>query len=290
MKRARAIELAESVITRLHTQRDEPPLNVVSELHVSGSFARGATEVGDLDLDFEVDAPSPQWTALVRSLPLQVFPETLITRELRQRRRSIQIVARRKDDDRFQMTLLWRRGDDLSTALARLHAIAEDPNAGRAQRDYMLAEFEGLEDRINQAHRQLILEAVEADALAIERFDLADREPLSELARLHLKRRWKTTSPLFRAGAAVLARLEEEGVDLHDVHLHGQDLVYNADTAHYAGFNLKYLRILPLWIAEFGCRQHLEVVHPTKTSPLTCLRLSVRRREYFDSEMQTRWE
>ncbi|MEU7748929.1 hypothetical protein [Nonomuraea sp. NPDC049158] len=74
MKRARAIELAESVITRLHTQRDEPPLNVVSELHVFGSFARGATEVGDLDLDFEVDAPSPQWTALARSLPSRSFP------------------------------------------------------------------------------------------------------------------------------------------------------------------------------------------------------------------------
>jgi predicted nucleotidyltransferase len=290
VKRARAVELAESVLTLLHEQQDEPPLSVVTELHVFGSFARGAPEVGDLDLNVEVDAPSPRWAALVESLPLMVFPEDLITRELRQRRRSIQVLTRRKDDPSFDMTLLWRRGDDLHTALARLHAIKEDPDAGRAPRDHMLPEFEGLDSRINQARRQLIREAVEAGALAIERFDLADRQPLSDLARRHLARRWKLSSPLYRAGAAVLAHLEDEGVDVGEVHLHGQDLLYRADTAYYAGFGLKYLRALPRWIAKYGCTQHLEVVHPTKTGLLTCLRLSTLRPDYFDREMQVRWQ
>ncbi|NUP42467.1 MAG: hypothetical protein HOY76_36910 [Streptomyces sp.] len=253
MKRARAVELAESVLTRLHEQRDEPPLNVVTELHVFGSFARGAPEVGDLDLNIAVDAPPPQGTALVESLPLMALPETAIARELRQRRRSIQLLTRRKNDPGLEMTLLWRRGDDLPTALARLHAIKEDPDAGRAPRDHMLPAFEGLDGRINQARRQLIREAVEAGALAIERFDLADRHPSSDLACRHLAQRWKPSSPLYRAGAAVLAHLEDEGVDAGEVHLHGQD------------------------------------VHPTTAGPLTCLRLSTRRRDYFDGRMRARW-
>ncbi|MGS2647943.1 hypothetical protein [Streptosporangium sp. G12] len=88
----------------------------------------------------------------------------------------------------------------------------------------------------------------------------------------------------------MLAHFEEADVNLGDVHLHGQDIVYNADTAHYASFGFKYLRFLPRWVTRFGCARYVEVVHPTKTGALTCLQLSVVRPDYFDHEMQVRWD
>lgn len=70
----------------------------------------------------------------------------------------------------------------------------------------------------------------------------------------------------------MLALYEVEGVDLTDVHLSGADLDYaNADTAHFAGFNTKYLGFLARWAAEFGCQEHLEVVHTTRTKPLALI-------------------
>lgn len=41
--------------------------------------------------------------------------------------------------------LLWKRGDALSDAQARLAAIEPDPGAGRAPRDEMIEQFEGLD-------------------------------------------------------------------------------------------------------------------------------------------------
>jgi hypothetical protein len=46
------------------------------------------------------------------------------------------------------MTLLWHKGDTLQTALERLNAIQPDPAAGRALREAMLPEFEGLDQWI----------------------------------------------------------------------------------------------------------------------------------------------
>jgi hypothetical protein len=123
----------------------------------------------------------------------------------------------------------------------------------------MLPEFEGLGRRINQARRRLIRKRWKR---ARWRSSVADHQPSSALARRRLARRWKPSSPLCRAGAAVLARFEDEGADASEVHLHGQDLVHQADTAHHTAFGLRDLRGLPRWIAKYGYAPHLEVVSP----------------------------
>jgi hypothetical protein len=63
-------------------------------------------------------------------------------------KRGIQFRFAFRERADFEMTLLWRHGDSLGAALDRLHAIQGDTAAGRAERDSMLPEFEGLDDWI----------------------------------------------------------------------------------------------------------------------------------------------
>jgi hypothetical protein len=51
----------------------------------------------------------------------------------------------------FELVTVWKRGDSLAQARARLDAIQIDPEAGRAPRDGMLPAFEGL-DHWMQCH------------------------------------------------------------------------------------------------------------------------------------------
>jgi hypothetical protein len=47
--------------------------------------------------------------------------------------RSYQFLFEARDRVDFPLTLLWRVGDPLAAALARLHAVTEDETAGRGQ-------------------------------------------------------------------------------------------------------------------------------------------------------------
>jgi predicted nucleotidyltransferase len=55
VRRERALQLAERVLQRLDEGQGEWPLSLVKELYVFGSFARGATEPHDVDIDVEHD-------------------------------------------------------------------------------------------------------------------------------------------------------------------------------------------------------------------------------------------
>ena len=74
----------------------------------------------------------------------------------------------RKESD-FDLTLLWRRGDSLAIALERLHAIKADLTAGRAPRDSMLPEFEGLDDWAPRPYREVLCAAVSSKVIGLER-------------------------------------------------------------------------------------------------------------------------
>ena len=60
------------------------------------------------------------------------------------------------------MALLWRRGEALHTALARLHAIDADPAAGRADRDAMLPQFEGLDRWLPRTLRDSLVQGIDS--------------------------------------------------------------------------------------------------------------------------------
>lgn len=170
---------------------------------------------------------------------------------------------------------LWRRGDTGEQALGRLHAIAPDPTAGRAERDAMLPAFEGLDRWIDRSDRERLAGLVEAGALEVTQVELADAEVHDTHAQWTVRSRWtEEGSPLRRAAKAALAYLEARGVDPRIVHLHGRD-VDRPDTPYFVSFGCRYLRQLPHCLTEWKGVEWIEVPRPTKTGPLLALRVTV---------------
>jgi len=145
MERTRAAALTEDVLTRLVELQDEWPLNLVTAVYVYGSFARGAPQPHDVDLDVEFDQSDERWiSTVIRSLTNGRDPAVEFRKLLVGRKRGVEFAFNNREEADYD-TLLWQRGEDLETGLARVRAIQPDPSAGRAQRDAMLPEFEGLD-------------------------------------------------------------------------------------------------------------------------------------------------
>jgi hypothetical protein len=273
MKRQRALELVELLLHNLDARIDQWPLDLVTEVYIFGSFARGALEPHDVDIDIEHETP---WDWATTSTSMKVRgrdPHSLFRRPLLEGRRGCQILFNHKRWADFEMTLLWARGDELEGALKRLHGIKPDPAAGRAPRDAMIPEFEGLDRWLPLYTRESLIAMVDAGALRVERLTLEDAPmttPLMEEVRR--RRRWDRSSPLFRAAKAVIAYWERRGIDPGTAHLHGKD-IRDQDTPYFAGFDCRYLQSMPRCLTTFGGLEWLEVVHPTKTLPLHSLRL-----------------
>ncbi|MCU7730710.1 hypothetical protein ODJ79_43935 [Actinoplanes sp. KI2] len=269
--RARAIELTEGVLERLVEGRAQWPLSLVRELYVFGSVARGALKPHDVDLDVEFDRDD-QWRSEVsRSLSERYDPCRVFRQALTGRRRSVDFAFDCHADADFDMTLLWRRGDDLPTAMARLHSIKPDPAAGRAERHAMLPEFDGMERWLPRYYREQIIEAIESGAVRVERLVLDDHEIEDSLVREHLHKRWQPTSPLYRAGQAVFGNLLDRGIDPGQLILHGQNVRDNL-TPYFAGFGLCYFRGVKPFFLEYHGVELIEVVHPTRVGEIRALR------------------
>jgi hypothetical protein len=146
VKRQRATQLAEQLLGTLHAGREEWPLCLVTEVSVFGSYARGATDPHDLDIEVEIDRADDRWIDhFTRCLSYGPDPYRVIRRALVGASRSCQFLFEARNRVDFPLTPLWRRGDSLDLALDRLHAISVDVTAGRAARDAMLPQFEGLD-------------------------------------------------------------------------------------------------------------------------------------------------
>lgn len=92
-----------------------------------------------------------------------------------------------------------------------LHGIKEDPNAGRAPRDDMIEEFEGLDRYIPRPVRHDLVQWRDAGQIAISRLTLPDTV-VTSLPRgtvMAIEGRWNLDSPLRRA---VLSALGTHGV------------------------------------------------------------------------------
>ena len=55
--------------------------------------------------------------------------------------------------------------------------------------------------------------------------------------------------------------------------------IHERETPYYAGFGLRYFTSIPDCLTKYGGVEWLEVVHPTKTRPLDCLRVIPRDSE-----------
>jgi hypothetical protein len=270
--RERAIDLAEHLLRNLDDGQETWPLSLVTAVYVFGSFARGALTPGDLDIDIEKTSDEQWSTHFVRSLSAGRDPFIPLRKALATGRRGYQFVVQYQDmvGRDFEMTLLWKRGDTLDAAMKRLHAIQIDPAAGRAERDSMLPEFEGIDDWIPRPYRESLSAAVGSGAIRIERLVLPDSQVASPVAARHIQRRWKPTSPLLRAASAVVGYWEQRGIDPGQGHLHGTD-IRDQETPYFANFNWSHFRAIPHCLAECGGAEWLEVVHPTRNGALDCL-------------------
>jgi hypothetical protein len=264
--------LLEHALQALDQAQGEWPMSLVRELYVFGSFARGALEPHDIDLDVEHDSDRRWSWHFASCLSSGRNPYSLMKQILTGGKRGYQFQFRYKDQADFDMTLLWRTGDTLDTALGRLRAIAPDPAAGRAPRDAMLPQLEGLDQWIPRPYREALHGAMDKGAITIERLVLPDATPASTDALDHLEFRWQPTSPLLRAANAIIADWERRGIDPGQGHLHGMD-IRDRHTPYFAGLGLRYFTAIPWCLTEHGGTEWTEVVHPTRTKPLDALRI-----------------
>jgi hypothetical protein len=227
----------------------------------------------DLDIEVEIDRQDDRRIAhFVTCLSAGRDPYSLIRRALVGGARGYQFLFEARDRADFPLTLLWRVGDPLATTLTRLHAIAEHDAAGRAARDAMLPQFDGLDRWIPRAYRERLVNAIDAGAISMQRLELPDAPLEDPIAQEHLEQRWRPTSPLYRAGRAVLAHFQQRGVDSSQVHLHGRD-VGGPETPYFAGFQMRYIRSIPACLTEYRGIEWIEVVHPTRTLSPSALRI-----------------
>jgi hypothetical protein len=285
MKRSRATALLEELLRNL--AKDEWPVPLVNSVYVFGSYARGALEPADVDVavDFRRDE---RWTRhFVRCMSYSKNPYVVFNKALRGNARSVSIIfdPQRSYED-IPMTLLWQRGEPIDAALVRLRAISPDPTAGRAPRDAMLPCFDGLDSWVPRPVREEIAGLVEDEVVVVEQLTLDDGVVVDpEISHL-IDSRWIETSPLRRAARAAVTHLEQRGVDLHAIYLHGEDTAAK-NTPHSVGFQLTHLSSMLRIFAEYGGREWIEVVHPTRRSPLYALRISLKNQQRLEARRES---
>jgi Nucleotidyltransferase domain len=105
------------------SNREGSYLPRVREVWLFGSYARGALEVGDVDVAVELDQTKDEAGRWFATLMAGGFDHLgALRRELRGNQRAIEIHFNEFEDLRkegFEPRLLWRRGDSLEEAHAR---------------------------------------------------------------------------------------------------------------------------------------------------------------------------
>jgi hypothetical protein len=252
----------------------------VDEVHVFGSFARGALEPHDVDVAVEFTFDEEFAAQCAWDLSRGRDPFAGLRRALTGGSRGVQFQFQELKNlhgDGIATTLLWRRGEALPTALERLEGIKPDPQAGRAERDHMLPAFEGIDRWVPLPVRTLLADWSKAAAVQVQQVQLPDQKVRDRHARQVIDERWIPTSPLRRAGTNTVAYFETLGYRARTIHLHGQD-VDERDTPHFIGFRWRYIATMHRCLTHWGGDQWLEVPHPTPHQPMTGVLLTVRDR------------
>jgi predicted nucleotidyltransferase len=215
VKRAEAARRLDALLKRV-VRADGRYLVRVREVWVFGSFARGALEVGDVDLAVEFDQTKDEAGRWFATLMAGGFDHLgALRRELRGNQRALEIHFNELDDLRkegFEPELLWRRGDSLEEARARLAAVAPNASARRAARDSvhpLLAEVEKLIPRPARQEFSLFMWARWLDAKLVK---LPREQAANAITRRRFAEQWSESNPRLRAAHAVASYLEREGV------------------------------------------------------------------------------
>ncbi|MFJ4519213.1 nucleotidyltransferase domain-containing protein [Streptomyces sp. NPDC088816] len=277
MKRARATQLLTDMLDRL--EAGSWPLNLVDEVYVFGSYARGALEPADVDVVVEHRTDDRLTAEFVHALSYGRDPSASMKRALKGRSHGLQLQLRQRkylEEEGIEMALLWRAGEPVDAARERLAALTPDPSAGRAPREHMIDAFEGLDRWIPLPVRADLAALVDTNAVAISQLELTACDPTHPLSQ-HALTRWTATSPLRRAAAAALAHAETSGCDMRAVHLHGEPLHGHRDTAPnpVLGIGLGWQRYSRLAYLLEDVTKWIEVIRPTRAQPLHTLHITV---------------
>lgn len=255
-----------------------PHAHCVTALYVFGSYARGALTVGDVDVDIEYDArldPAVERDLMDRLVAGRDWNTPF--RKALKPARALQVMFNRVEMI-VQPVLVYERGDTLEAALARVEAIAPDPEAGRARRDPVYPAIEAVAEDLARPTRILLTELLAAGLLAVEVIDLDDAEE-DELrdrrfvARVRL--RWRSAaSPLARAARAAGVHLQASGVDLASVALMPRNVLDEQQSRWAVDCRETHLRDFVVYLGYKRIANGLFVLHPERKRPLRALRLT----------------
>jgi hypothetical protein len=253
--RPRATRKVEEVVTRLIA--GHPPVDRARDLWVHGSYARGAPDVGDLDLLLAVDEqrdPAQQrldsyyrgahpYAEIVKALgcggssivnldvqPLFAPAPVPISAERAKAGvppgHAIPVQPRLRHvitGDLFDPgpRLVWVRGDSIDDVRGRLGAISEDPTARRFERTTTVPLIDTLLPLLGVNTGFLLAAQIRAQNIEVDSFVLAEAEAPRETER-SLASRYRPGSIRYKAAASALAYLRADGVALNRVVLAGQ--------------------------------------------------------------------
>jgi hypothetical protein len=173
--------------------------------------------------------------------------------------------------------LIYRRGDTLAEALARVEAITRDPHAGRAQRDPVHPAIEPIADDLARPTRILLTELLEARLLGVELLDLADTDEDELTDRdfvMQVRLRWRSpTSARARAARAAGAYLQSGGVDLRTVALLPRSVLDHQDGCWVVDCREMHLRDLVIYLRSNEIADGLFMLRPERKRPLRAMRI-----------------
>jgi hypothetical protein len=215
MKRSEATRRIEGLLARVATGEGRY-LSRVREVWIFGSYARGALEVGDVDLAVEFDQTKDEAGRWFATLLAGGFDHVgALRRELRGNQRVLELHLNELDELRkegFEPQLVWTRGDSFERARDRLGALAPDTSAGRARRDTVHPLLVEVEKIVPRPARQEFSVFMWAGWLDSKLVDLPEREATNTVTRKRFRQQWSSTNPRFRAAHAVASYLEHDGV------------------------------------------------------------------------------
>jgi predicted nucleotidyltransferase len=187
---------------------------LVTEIFVFGSYARGALKPGDLDVSVTyaiTEEESRNWVAALfagrdRTLELR--------HALRGNWRSVEMQFNNVDELRlagFEPVLVWCRGEPIEVAQERLAAIPEDAAAGAAARDPVIEPLAGVDKYVPRPLREELALLDHLGLVDVDRIGLADADAPDDLTRRRVEARWSEANPKIRAVRATTAWLHERG-------------------------------------------------------------------------------
>ncbi len=276
MKRERATAVLHEILDRL--EQGAWPVNLVTEIHLFGSYVRGAMEVGDIDVVVQ-HTTDERWVEQAVSALFEGRDGYIpMRRALRGNRRGVSFQFQEHDslvNEGIELLLLWRQGESVALARQRLAGITTDASAGRAPRDHVLPDYEELADLIPRPVRIDLHRWCTDRKVAVRALSLPDAQPRSASAASHLDERWTPNSPLRRAAAAALAHLENAGQLLDRCEVHSQYMAHSTTDAAidcFVDLRWRYWRRAQRYLADG--QAWFEVLPATPRQSLNALHIT----------------